>query len=210
MERADPGASVSVCAGSSARGGVALAARPPVGFLVHEVEGHWRTSRQCHPSCLVKNRRVGILFSHRGLREKKIPARRDKLSRRVRLKWSRRDGTLTFNIRGAPQTGPTDESPTGQCRSVECRSVEWRSGPAIGTGQVVLRSRARPVSGAFWPAGRAGHGTGHVVSPRNPRRNSPSPRPSPGGPGEGEERDGTRIRRVSTKPHRGRRHTIPG
>jgi hypothetical protein len=45
--------------------------------------------------------------------------------------WSRRDGTLTFNIRGAPQTGPTEQSPTGQCRS-----VEWRSGPAIGTGLI--------------------------------------------------------------------------
>src|SRR5580700_8550239 len=41
---------------------------------------------------------VGILFSHR--RGKRSPARRDKLSRRVRLKWSRRDGSLTIDIRG--------------------------------------------------------------------------------------------------------------
>src|ERR1700678_42420 len=33
------------------------------------------------------------------------------------LKWSRRDGSLTIDIRGAPKTGPTDESPTGQRRS---------------------------------------------------------------------------------------------
>jgi hypothetical protein len=32
-----------------------------VGFLVLEVEGHWRTSRQCHPSRVVKNFLVGIL-----------------------------------------------------------------------------------------------------------------------------------------------------
>ena len=29
------------------------------------------------------------------------------LSRRVNLKWTRRDGTLTFNIRGARKSGPT-------------------------------------------------------------------------------------------------------
>jgi len=34
------------------------------------------------------------------LERKRSPARRDKLSRRVRLKWSRRDGSLTFDIRG--------------------------------------------------------------------------------------------------------------
>src|SRR5580698_5774749 len=41
---------------------------------------------------------VGIRFSHR--RGKRSPARRDKLSRRVRLKWSRRNGSLTIDIRG--------------------------------------------------------------------------------------------------------------
>jgi len=34
-------------------------------------------------------------------------ARWDKWTRRDNKKWSRRDGTLTFNIRGAPESGPT-------------------------------------------------------------------------------------------------------
>ncbi len=33
------------------------------------------------------------------------------LSRRVNLKWTRRDGTLTFNIRGARKSGPTARRP---------------------------------------------------------------------------------------------------
>src|SRR5580698_126723 len=34
-------------------------------------------------------------------------ARWDKWTRRDNKKWSRRDGTLTFDIRGAPESGPT-------------------------------------------------------------------------------------------------------
>src|SRR5580700_1091439 len=69
----------------------------------------------------------GSFFHIEDRGRKRSPARRDKLSRRVRQKWSRRDGSLSIDIRG----GPTDESPAGQCRS-----VEWRSGPAIGTGLI--------------------------------------------------------------------------
>ena len=40
-------------------------------------------------------------FFHTGDKgRKRSPARRDKLSRRVRQKWSRRDGSLTIDIRG--------------------------------------------------------------------------------------------------------------
>ena len=46
-------------------------------------------------------------------------ARWDKWTRRDNKKWSRRDGTLTFNIRGAPESGPTARWGVG-LRSVAC------------------------------------------------------------------------------------------
>jgi len=44
------------------------------------------------------------------------------LSRRVNLKWTRRDGSLTFNIRGARKSGPTARRP-GLGKLVVIRSV---------------------------------------------------------------------------------------
>src|SRR5580704_3802671 len=118
----------------------------------------------------------GSFFHVEDRGRKRSPARRDKLSRRVRQKWSRRDGTLTIDIRGVDP--PTRVPP------VSVDPLSGDTGPAIGTGQVVVRSRARPVCGVFPPAwdgtGLIWDGTGQVVSPRKPRRNGPlTPRPSP-------------------------------
>src|SRR5580704_17841198 len=78
--------------------------------------------------------------------KKRSPARRDKLSRRVRQKWSRRDGTLTIDIRGV--------DPPIRVPPVSVDPLSGDTGPAIGTGLI-------------WD------GTGQVVSPRKPRRKRP-------------------------------------
>src|ERR1700733_4254169 len=78
--------------------------------------------------------------------EKASPARRDKLSRRVRQKWSRRDGSLTIDIRGV-------DPPMG---------VPPVSGYPARTS--CTKEPRTPVSGAF---ARAGTRSVRVQGPRS-------------------------------------------
>ncbi len=73
-------------------------------------------------------------------------------------------------------------TPSKRCLSPFVRRP--RSGTGLERDASIARTPSPP---APLPQGaREKSGTGLVVSPRKPRRNSPSPRPSPGGPGEGE------------------------
>ena len=85
---------------------------------------------------------------------------------------SRRDGSLTFNIRGECQTGPTARA-------------GWRSDAGAW-----CKVSERPA--------RSGHGTGHVVSPGKLEEFGPHPNPLPpkrAGEEERQGRDRVRSRR---------------
>jgi hypothetical protein len=107
---------------------------------------------------------VRIVFSHRG---KKDPRRAGtSCPAGSAKKWSRRDGTITFNIRGAPQSGPTVDCPTGQHRSGSRRSgPPLRANDRDGLGRLrgPLTPDPSPARGEGGRAGvgRARDGTGH-------------------------------------------------
>jgi hypothetical protein len=90
----------------AARGGTSstrpvLAALGGTGFVVRpKIEPHARTEK--HQRTEVRSRPP---VRSRGA--ECALGRWVQLSRRVNLKWTRRDGTLTFNIRGARKSGPT-------------------------------------------------------------------------------------------------------
>ena len=124
-------------------------------WLEIRIRSNWgRDGTRCFTEKTPRNRpssrpekRDGTGASHiedRG--RKRSPARRDKLSRRVRQKWSRRDGSLSIDIRGADP--PTRVPP-----------VSGDPAPAIGTGLI-------QTSGT----GRAGQDRRFVTTstPRNP------------------------------------------
>ena len=106
-------------------------------------------------------------------------------------KWSRRDGSLTFNIRGECQTGPAARG-------------GWRSDAGAWS-----KVPERPA--------RSGHGTGHVVSPRKLDEFGPHPNPLPpeaggrgGKTGTGpRSRDGRRLAAsAGLGTHRGTGHVV--
>src|SRR5580704_10317030 len=92
--------------------------------VVSQIEPPVRTEK--HQRTEVRSRRPVT-----SQRRRSRSSRWVQLSRRVNLKWTRRDGSLTFNIRGARKSGPTAR----------------RSGVGkIGGHSVVCR---RPASGAW-------------------------------------------------------------
>jgi hypothetical protein len=80
-------------------------------------------------------------------------ARWDHLSRRDHLMWSRRDGTLTFDIRGDRKSGPTAPEPTApEFVFVRCDQAGFAAAgrPSASSESPLIKSRCACARCAGW------------------------------------------------------------